>query len=67
MTRFKFFPKRKKSFDQQTKNDNIISNNSSLPNSTLPQYSTVTSNSHCYSLNTTSAKDEKETPVKVYS
>ena len=66
MTRFKFFPKRKRSFDQQTNNSNTTSNTSLLPNFTLPQYSTVNPHSHDYSFNTTSVNDENYNPVKVY-
>ena len=67
MTRLKFFPKRKRSFDQQSKPDNIISNTSPLLHSSLSHCSTVNPNSNYYSLNTAPVKGGNEIPVKEYS
>ena len=52
MTRFTFFPKRKRFFNQPNKNNNIINNILSPPHFTLRRYSTVTSSSNDYPLNT---------------
>ena len=68
VTKFKLFSKRKRSEeDEQTDSDNSITKTSPLTNSTLPQYSTVKSDSNYYPLNTTFANNDNESPVKVYS
>ena len=67
MTKFEFFSNQKRSFIQQTNNDNYITNTLPLSNSTLPHLSPNNSKSNYYPLNTTSANNDIESPVKVYS
>ena len=57
MTRFKFLPKQKQ-YNVHSKSN---------PQSSLPHYSSVTTNPNDYTLTTSPVNDEIDTPVRIYS
>ena len=63
MTRFKFLPKRKQYSNQTPHNVQSKSNTQS----SLPHYSSVTTNPNDYPLNTSLVDCEMDTPVRIYS
>ena len=63
MTRFNFLPKRKQYSNQKPKTDQSKSTTSS----SLPHYSSVTTNPTDYPLNTSPVDCELNTPVRIYS
>ena len=63
ITRFKFLPKRKPCSNQTPHNVRSKSNTQS----SLPHYSSVTTNPNDYTLNTSPVVYEMDTPVRIYS
>ena len=63
MTRFKFFPKRKQYSNQKPNTGQSTSTTSS----TLPHYSSVTTNPNDYPLSTSPFNCEMDAPVRIYS
>ena len=63
MTRFKFLPKRKQHSNHTPNNTQSKSNT----HSSLPHYSSVTTNPYDYPSNTSLVDCEMDTPVRIYS
>ena len=63
MTRFEFLPKRKQYSSQKPNTGQSTSTTSS----SLPHYSSVTTNPEDYPLNTSPVDCEMDTPVRIYS
>ena len=63
MTRFKFLPKRKQHSNHTPHNTQSKSNT----HSSLPHYSSVTTDPNDYPLNTSLVDCEMDTPVRIYS
>ena len=63
MTRFKFLPKRTKCSNQKL----YIDQSNFTTSSSLPHYSSVTTNPNAYHLNTSPVDCEMDTPVRIYS
>ena len=62
-TRFKFLPKKKQYSNQQPN----AGQSTSTTSSSLPHYSSVTTNPDDYPLNTSPVDCEMDTPVRIYS